>query len=113
MDQVCMLLLLVLIIVMENDSRGVLLGAKMPSLEGVGYLLRRSLEGVGYLLRRYHGYGFSMLIIHVFWFHPPVATLSHAIGYFHSVLLLVQSSLFFTRLHLNPYWKLLLESLFL
>ena len=70
-----------------------------------------SLEGAGYLLRRYHGYGFSFLIIHVFWFHPPVATLTHAIGYFHSAMLLVQSSAFYTRLHLNPYWKLLLEVL--
>lgn len=98
--QVCSILIIVIAIVIDNQSRGVFLGKRLPLADGAAYLLRR-----------YHGYAVSYLIILSFWYHPVMATSGHAIGVAHSVLLLTHSSLFYTRLHLNPYWRLLLEGI--
>ena len=91
-------LLVVMIVVMESDKRGIVAGRGLSLYEGSTYLLRR-----------YHGYVFSYIAIHQLWFHPWVRTQAHAIGLAHSVLLLTQSSLVFTKMHINPYWTLLLE----
>ena len=36
-------------------------------------------------------------------------TPGHLVGFLYTFLLLLQGSLFFTRIHLNPWWKLCLE----
>ena len=85
-------LLVVMIVVMESDKRGIVAGRGLSLYEGSTYLLRR-----------YHGYVFSYIAIHQLWFHPWVRTQAHAIGLAHSVLLLTQSSLVFTRTRSHTY----------
>ena len=47
--------------------------------------------------------------IYTFWYHPMEPTSGHLIGFFYMFLLLLQSSLFYTRVHLNRYWTTSLE----
>ena len=56
-------LLVVMIVVMESDKRGIVAGRGLSLYEGSTYLLRR-----------YHGYVFSYIAIHQLWFHPWVRT---------------------------------------
>jgi hypothetical protein len=95
------ILMLFLIMLMENRRRGLFFGKPVPLLYGPGDAVRR-----------YHGYYFSWAIIYTFWYHPVETTPGHLAGYAYMALLLLQSSLFFTRYHTNRWWTMLLESLF-
>lgn len=97
-SQASVILLLVLVLMMETPRRGLFLGVKTP-------LPKRALE----FTRVYHGYIFSWAIIYTFWYHPTEATSGHLLGFFYTFLLLVQSSLFFTRAHMNRWWTFTLE----
>jgi hypothetical protein len=65
------------------------------------------------LVRDYHGYIFSWAVVYTFWFHPMVATSGHLIGFFYMFLLMLQGSLFFTRLHVNRWWMFVQEAMVL
>lgn len=91
-------LMLVFILVMENQRRGMFFGKRGPFLKEVGKFLRK-----------YHGYYFSWAVIYTFWYHPIELTLGHLLGTFYILLLLLQGSLFFTRSHSNRWWTLFLE----
>jgi hypothetical protein len=93
-------LMLFMILVMENRRRGMFFGRPMPLMETAGEALRR-----------YHGYYFSWAIIYTFWYHPVEITGGHVAGYAYMSLLLLQSSLFFTRFHVNRVWTAILEFL--
>ncbi len=93
-------LLLVVVLVMENRRRGLFFGKRIPISKTV-------IE----LCRRYHGYLFAWALVYTFWFHPMVATSSHLTGFLYMFLLMLQGSLFFTRIHLNRWWTTLLEVL--
>jgi len=95
------ILMLLLILLMENGRRGLFFGRKVASLEGTGEMVRR-----------YHGYYFSWAIIYTFWYHPVELTSGHIAGFAYMMLLLLQSSLFFTRFHTNRWWTMFLETLF-
>ncbi|KAI3661665.1 hypothetical protein MP638_002917 [Amoeboaphelidium occidentale] len=62
-----------------------------------------------YVVRKYHGYLASFGATLTFWYHVMEGTLSHATGFFHIFLLLVQSSLLFQNAHRNRNWTALLE----
>ncbi len=94
-------LMLFMILIMENRRRGLFFGKSIESLNTVGDALRR-----------YHGYYFSWAIIYTFWYHPVEMTSGHLAGFAYMFLLLLQSSLFFTRYHTNRWWTMFLESLF-
>jgi hypothetical protein len=94
------LLIVIVIMLMENESRGLVFGWRWPLHEAGSYLAKR-----------YHGYIFSFFIVQALWYHPTLSITSHAVEYAHLALLLTQSSLFYTRQHLNPYWKALLETM--
>ena len=94
-------LMLFLIILMENRRRGLFMGYKV-----------KQLYGVGDAVRRYHGYYFSWAIIYTFWYHPVEMTSGHIAGFAYMMLLILQSSLFFTRFHTNRWWTMFLEVLF-
>ena len=94
-------LMLFLIILMENRRRGLFLGKPV-----------KALYGVGDSVRRYHGYYFSWAIIYTFWYHPVEITSGHLAGFAYMSLLILQSSLFFTRFHTNRWWTVFLEFLF-
>ena len=92
--------LLIWVLLMENNRRGLFFGAKAP----VG---KRVLE----FARKYHGYYFGWAILYTFWFHPAEATSGHLVGFFYTLLLMLQGSLFFTRVHINKWWTLTQEVL--
>ena len=91
-------ILLMVVIIMENQRRGVVLGRKW------GFL-----REPGRFLRKYHGYYFSWAIIYTFWYHPIEMTLGHLLGTFYILMLLLQGSLFFTRSHVDRHWTAFLE----
>ena len=94
-------LMLFVVMLMENRRRGLMFGKPV-----------RVLNQVGDTVRRYHGYYISWAIIYTFWYHPIEVTSGHLIGTFYMMLLLLQSSLFFTRFHVNRWWTATLEVFF-
>jgi len=93
-------LLLVVVLVMENRRRGLFFGRP------IGWL-----EEPGHALRKYHGYYFAWAVIYTFWYHPMEGTVGHLAGTFYTALLMLQGSLFFTRVHTNRWWTVSLEVL--
>ena len=100
--QFAVALMLIVILGMENQRRGLFFGKK------VGFR-KAFTDG----LRKYHGYFFSFAVIYTFWFHPMVPTWGHLIGFIHVILVMTQGSLMFLRVHLNKRWMFLLEILVL
>jgi hypothetical protein len=97
-SQGSVIVLLVWVLLMENNRRGMFWGKKLP----LGQEIVR-------WVRTYHGYFFSWAAIYTFWFHPMVSTPGHLIGFIYMFLLLLQGSLMYTRVHVNRYWTLTLE----
>ena len=93
--------MLFMILMMENRRRGLFFGKSI-----------KSMNRVGDTLRVYHGYYFSWAIIYTFWYHPVEITSGHIAGFAYMFLLLLQSSLFFTRYHTNRWWTMFLEVVF-
>jgi len=71
--------------------------------------IRLSSDPIEYV-RKYHGYAFSWAVIYTFWYHPMENTFGHAMGFIHTFMVMVQGSLIYQKVHLNKYWRLLLES---
>ena len=97
-SQGSVIVLLVWVLLMENNRRGMFFGKKLP----VG-------KSIMQFARKYHGYFFAWAIIYTFWYHPAEATTGHLWGFFYTALLMVQSSLMYTRAHLNRWWTFFLE----
>jgi hypothetical protein len=91
-------IMLFVIMIMENDRRGLFFGKRVPFPQGVGESARK-----------YHGYYFAWAITYTFWYHPIEITGGHLMGLFYMMMLFLQSSLFFTRYHINRWWTLSLE----
>ncbi|CAM3355394.1 hypothetical protein KIPE111705_04465 [Kibdelosporangium persicum] len=97
-SQGSVVLLLVAVLLMENQRRGLAFGRPAPiSADVVRFA------------RRYHGYLFSWAAIYTFWYHPMETTSGHLIGFLYMFLLLLQGSLFMTRAHTNRWWTGTLE----
>ena len=103
-SQWSVILLLVIVLLMENQRRGLFFGHKVR-----GTVLAESARA----LRKYHGYYFAWATIYTFWYHPMVSTPGHLLGFLYMFLLLLQGSLFFTRMHVNRWWMLTQEVLVL
>jgi hypothetical protein len=97
-SQWSVILMLVWIMLMENNRRGVFFGKKLPLGKAV-------LE----FARKYHGYYFAWAITYTFWFHPMESTPGHLMGFLYTFLLLLQGSLFLTRVHVNKWWMFVQE----
>lgn len=97
-SQASVVMLLVVVLLMENRRRGLFFGKKIP-------FPKRIIDFV----RKYHGYYFAWAIVYTFWYHPTVSTLGHLWGFFYMFLLLLQGSLFFTRIHVNRWWTFVQE----
>lgn len=99
-SQGSVIVLLVWILLMENSRRGMFFGKKAPiSKEIIRFA------------RLYHGYFFAWATIYTFWYHPMVSTSGHLIGFLYMFLLLLQGSLFFTRIHINRWWTFVQEGM--
>lgn len=92
--------LLIWVLLMENPRRGLFFGWKAPISPRVIDFARRT-----------HGYVFAWAVVYTFWYHPTEPTSGHLIGFFYTLLLMLQGSLFFTRVHTNRWWTLTLEVL--
>lgn len=97
-SQGSVIVLLVWVMLMENSRRGMFFGKKLPISKQI---IR--------VARKYHGYFFAWATIYTFWYHPMVSTSGHLIGFLYMFLLLLQGSLFFTRIHINKWWMFLNE----
>lgn len=97
-SQGSVILLLVAVLLMENSRRGLFFGKKLNFLRDTGRVMRK-----------YHGYIFAWAVIYTFWYHPAETTGGHLVGFLYTFLLLVQSSLMFTRAHVNRWWTVALE----
>lgn len=97
-SQGSVIVLLVWVLLMENNRRGLFFGKKLPVKQAIIYFARK-----------YHGYFFAWAIVYTFWYHPMVSTSGHLIGFLYMFLLMLQGSLFFTRIHINRWWTLLME----
>lgn len=97
-SQGSVILLLVMVLLMENPRRGLFFGKKAP----IGKEIVR-------LVRKYHGYVFAWAGVYTFWYHPMVSTPGHLVGFIYMFLMMLQGSLFFTRLHTNKWWTLVQE----
>ncbi len=97
-SQGSVVILLVWVLLMENQRRGLFFGKRAPiSKEIIRFV------------RKYHGYFFAWAVVYTFWFHPTENTSGHLIGFFYMFLLLLQGSLFFTRIHINRWWTAIQE----
>lgn len=103
-SQWSVILLLVIVLLMENQRRGLFFGRKVG-----GRVMSESARA----LRKYHGYYFAWASIYTFWYHPMVSTPGHLLGFLYMFLMLLQGSLFFTRVHTNRWWMLTQEVLVL
>ena len=92
-SQASVALLLVAILLMENQRRGLFFGRKAPISKQISRFVRQ-----------YHGYVFAWATVYTFWYHPMVNTSGHLIGFLYVFLLMLQGSLFFTRIHVNKWW---------
>jgi hypothetical protein len=101
-SQGSVIVLLIWVLLMENSRRGMFFGRRLPIRQNI---IR--------FARKYHGYFFSWAIIYTFWYHPTEPTSGHLIGFFYMFLLLLQGSLFFTRVHINRVWTMVQEGLVL
>lgn len=97
-SQGSVILMLVMILLMENQRRGLFFGKK------VGFL-----KETARVARKYHGYIFAWAVIYTFWYHPMESSLGHLLGFIYTFFLMVQGSLMFTRAHLNKWWTFVLE----
>lgn len=83
-------MLLVFILLIEYKTRGLFFG--WPSIVDRGRISRsltlsyRPME----LVRRYHGYAFAWASIYTFWYHPMENTWGHALGFFHTFIIMLQ-----------------------
>jgi hypothetical protein len=100
--QFAVIIMLFIIMMMENRRRGMFFGKKLS--------FRKEMYT---WLARYHGYAFSFAVIYTFWFHPMVPTPGHILGFLHVMLVMLQGSVMFTRMHVNRYWIFLNEILVL
>ncbi len=94
-SQYSVIFLLVMVLLIENKRRGLVFSQKVPLLYGPGEVIRK-----------YHGYYFAWAIIYTFWYHPMEATPGHLLGTLYTLLIMLQGSLFFTRIHVNKYWTI-------
>jgi hypothetical protein len=97
-SQGSVIVLLIWVLLMENDRRGLFFGARVPLSKQV---MRAA--------KKYHGYFFSWAVVYTFWYHPAEALSGHMFGFFYTTLLILQGGLMFTRAHTNRYWTLFLE----
>ena len=97
-SQGSVILMLCAILVIENKRRGMFFGKKAPFSKRVVSFARK-----------YHGYLFAWAVVYTFWFHPMVSTPGHLAGFFYMFLLMLQGSLFLTRIHVNKWWMLVQE----
>lgn len=99
-SQYSVILVLVVILLMQSVSRGIIFGKKLD-IDG----------SVMKLIYAIHGFIFTFSIVYTFWYHPVVNTIGHLFGFFYMFLLFIQIGFIKTQVHYNKKWIVLLEVL--
>lgn len=97
-SQGSVIVMLILILILENQRRGLFFGKKMP-------FPKESVK----VIRKTHGMYIALATIFTFWFHPMEFLWAHTIGFLYMFLLFIQLSLTRTKMHQNIYWTFALE----
>ena len=100
-SQGSVIVMLSLLIVMQNPKRGIFFGKKENKL------MRPE---VGKVFMTNHQVIFSWALVYTFWFHPMDSSPALLSGFLYMGLLFTQITLAYTRIHLNKWWILVLES---
>lgn len=97
-SQGSVIIMLVLILIIENQRRGLFFGKKLP-------FPKESTRTV----MKYHGVYITLATIFTFWYHPMENTMFHIVGFVYMYLLFIQMSFARTKLHQNKYFNVTLE----
>ena len=97
-SQYSVIIMLVIILLMLFPVRGAFWGRKLK----VSATIRR-------ILRNSHSLYISWALVYTFWFHPMEGDLAILLGFFYMFLLMIQMSMFSTKLHFNLAWIGFLE----
>lgn len=97
-SQYSVIIMLVFMLVLLNSRRGLFFGKKVPLSQSAVYGISKT-----------HGYFISWAIIYTFWFHPMENTWGHLLGFFYILLLMLQMSMAYTKVHTEIKWVTILE----
>jgi hypothetical protein len=100
-SQGSVILMLSVLLVMQNPKRGLFFGRKEKKL------MRPE---VAKTFMTSHQILFSWALVYTFWFHPMDSSPALLSGFFFMGLLFIQMTLAYTRIHLNKWWVLIVES---
>ncbi|MHA1884913.1 MAG: hypothetical protein ACW96S_07675 [Promethearchaeota archaeon] len=100
-SQGSVIIMLSILLVMQNPKRGIFFGKKEKRL------MRPEVAGT---FMKSHQLIFSWALVYTFWFHPMDSSPALLSGFFFMGLLFIQMTLAYTRMHLNKWWVLLVES---
>lgn len=98
LSQGSVIVLLILIFIILNDKRGLLFGKRFPMPKNIVDIVKKN-----------HGYYMLLAMIFTFWYHPMESTIGHLIGFLYMFILFIQSSLMYTKSHMNSYWIFCIE----
>ncbi len=97
-SQGSVIVMLVLVLIIENDRRGLFFGKKIGGFKQAKILIKK-----------YHGYFIAWALVFTFWYHPTIVTSGHLVGFLYMFLLMIQMSMVYSPVHMNKYWKAILE----
>ncbi len=100
-SQGSVIVMLSLLIVMQNPKRGLFFGKKSKKL------MRPEVAKV---FMKSHPIIFSWALVYTFWFHPMDSSPALLSGFFFMGLLFIQVTVAYTKIHINKWWVLLVES---
>jgi hypothetical protein len=100
-SQGSVIILLAMVIVIENQRRGLFLGIKAG---------KPFTQSVAAFFRGAHKYIFAWAMVYTFWFHPMATDPQLLSGFFYMFLLFTQLAIAWTPLHLERRWVILLET---
>ena len=100
-SQGSVIIMLSILLVMQNPKRGLFFGMKENKL------MRPE---VAQTFMKSHQLIFSWALVYTFWFHPMDSSPALLSGFFFMGLLFIQMVLAYTRMHLNKWWVIFVES---
>ena len=100
-SQGSVIVMLSILLVMQNPKRGLFFGRKEKKL------MRPE---VAKTFMTSHQIIFSWALVYTFWFHPMDSSPALLSGFFFMGLLFIQMTLAYTRIHINKWWVLVVES---
>ena len=100
-SQGSVIVMLALLLVMQNPQRGLFFGKK------AGKIMRPE---VAQVFMGSHPFIFSWALVYTFWFHPMDSSPALLSGFFFMGLLFIQMTMAYTRIHVNKWWVLVVES---